>query len=207
LRREFFSIPNILTYCRIASIPFILFFLFLSEKKLVGSEASKVLCFVAFILFIASAITDYLDGWIARTRNMSTVVGKFIDPIADKMIVLATLISLVALRRVEAWITVLILLREMSISGLRTLALADGLHIDVVKAGKFKTAFQLCGILGLILHYEYSLPLFPWPVNFHAVGRMLVIVSLVFSFQSAAIYFQKFVHAITEKYAEKEGQP
>jgi CDP-diacylglycerol--glycerol-3-phosphate 3-phosphatidyltransferase len=206
LRKEFFSIPNILTYVRIGSIPIILFFLFLSEKKVTGSvQASQWLCFVAFLLFVASAVTDYLDGWIARNYNMGTLVGKFIDPVADKMIVLATLITLVELRRVEAWITVLILLREMSISALRTLALADGLHIDVVKAGKYKTAFQLFGILGLILHYTYELPLVPWSINFHLVGRTLIIISLIFSFQSAWSYFRKFVRSITEKYEEREG--
>jgi len=207
LRREFFSLPNILTYLRIAVIPFILFFLFLSEKKLVNSEeASRWLCFVAFLLFGAAAVTDFLDGWLARRRNEATLVGKFVDPLADKLIVLATLVTLVELHRVEGWIVVLILLREMSINGLRTLAMAEGLTVSVVKAGKFKTAFQLGGVLGLVLHYEYKIPLIPDPIDFNVVGKALVIISLVFSITSAATYFKGFVDAIRKKYEEREGQ-
>lgn len=208
LKKEFFNLPNILTYMRVASIPFILFFLFLSEKELVNSElASRWLCFVAFVLFGLAAITDYFDGWLARRRGETTLVGKFMDPLADKLIVLATLITLVELGRVEAWIVVLILLREMSINGLRTLAMAEGLTINVIQAGKYKTAFQLCGIQGLILHYTYQLPLFPWPIDFNAVGKVLVIISLAFSIISAAYYFRGFVDAIIKKYEEREGPP
>jgi CDP-diacylglycerol--glycerol-3-phosphate 3-phosphatidyltransferase len=205
LKREFFSLPNILTYGRIAAIPFVIFVLMISDESVTGSVAtSQWLCFVAFIMFAAAAVTDYFDGYLARTRNMSTLVGKFIDPVADKLIVLATLISLVDLHRVAAWIVVLILLREMSINALRTLALAERLPtINVVKAGKWKTAFQLCGILGLILHYEYKLPLLADPVDFNAAGQALIVVSLLFSFISAGSYFKGFVEAIKLKYSEE----
>lgn len=205
LKREFFSLPNILTYLRIAAIPFIILVLMLSDEKVTESvTASQWLCFVAFLMFAAAAVTDYLDGYLARTRNLSTLVGKFIDPVADKLLVLATLITLVELHRVAAWIVVLILLREMSINALRTLALAERLPtINVVKAGKWKTAFQLCGILGLILHYEYKLPLISDPVDFNAAGQALVVVSLLFSFISAGSYFKGFVEAIKFKYSEE----
>jgi CDP-diacylglycerol--glycerol-3-phosphate 3-phosphatidyltransferase len=205
LKREFLNLPNILTYLRVAAIPFVVFFLFLSEKKVAGSHtASQWICFVTFLLFGAAALTDYLDGYLARSRNQITLVGKFIDPLADKLIVLTTLVTLVELQRVEAWIVVLILLREMSINALRTLALAEKLPtINVVKAGKWKTAFQLCGVLGLILHYEYKLPLIPDPVDFNATGKVLIIISLAFSFISAGSYFKGFVEAIKFKYSEE----
>ncbi len=205
LKREFFSLPNILTYVRIAAIPFIIFVLLLSEEKVTGSlAASQWLCFVALLLFSAAAVTDYFDGYLARTRNMSTLVGKFIDPVADKLLVLATLITLVELHRVAAWIVVLILLREMSINTLRTLALAERLPaIQVIDAGKWKTAFQLCGLMGLILHYEYTLPLIPDPVDFNVIGQALIIVSLLFSFLSAGSYFKGFVESIKIKYSEE----
>jgi CDP-diacylglycerol---glycerol-3-phosphate 3-phosphatidyltransferase len=206
LKREFLSLPNILTYLRIAAIPFILAVLFLSEERVTESElASRWLCFGAAALFGLAAITDYFDGYLARVLNQSTLVGKFIDPVADKLIVLATLIALVDLQRVESWIVVLILLREMSINALRTLALAENLPaIHVVKAGKWKTAFQLCGILGLMLHYQYNLPLIPAPVNFNLVGKSFIIVSLLFSFTSASSYFSGFIEAIKKKYSEEE---
>lgn len=203
LRKEFFSLPNILTYVRIGSIPIIIFFLMLSEKALSGKD-SKGLCFLAALLFILAAITDYLDGYIARNYQMQTLVGKFVDPVADKMIVLATLVSLVELHRVDAWIVVLILLREMSISGLRTLATAEGLTIDVISVGKYKTTFQLVGISSLVLHYEYALPFLHDPVDFNVIGKTFIIISLFFSFLSAGSYFRKFVTAIIAKYDEME---
>ncbi len=205
LKREFFSLPNILTYLRIAAIPFVIFVLMLSEEKVTGSrEASQWLCFVALLLFSAAAVTDYFDGYLARTRNMSTLVGKFIDPVADKLLVLATLITLVELHRVAAWIVVLILLREMSINTLRTLALAERLPaIHVISAGKWKTAFQLCGIMGLILHYPQKIPLLPDPINFNAIGQALIVISLLFSFTSAGSYFKGFVESIKIKYSEE----
>jgi CDP-diacylglycerol--glycerol-3-phosphate 3-phosphatidyltransferase len=207
MKREFFNLPNILTYLRVAAIPFVLFFLFLSEKRLADSEtASRWLCFVSFLLFGLAALTDYLDGYLARSRGQITLVGKFVDPLADKLIVLAALVALVELHRVEGWIAILIMLREISITGLRTLAMAEGLTINVIQAGKWKTAFQLCGLLALILHYDYRLPFVSDPVDFNTVGKTLIIVSLLFSFTSAATYFKGFINAINEKYEAREGQ-
>lgn len=203
LKKEFFSLPNILTYVRIGAIPIIIFFLMLSEKALSGKD-SQGLCFLAFLLFFLAAITDYLDGYIARQYHMQTLVGKFVDPVADKMIVLATLVTLVELHRVEAWIVVLIVLREMSINGLRTLATAEGLTIDVISTGKYKTMFQLTGISLCIIHYEYALPWLSDPVDFNLTGKTFIIFSLFFSFLSAGSYFRKFIHAITAKYDEME---
>lgn len=205
LKKEFLNLPNSLTLLRIAAIPFVLFFLFLSDLKLSGTvEMSGLWCFFSLVLFVLAAITDYLDGYLARTRHEVTLVGKFIDPIADKLIVLATLVTLVELQRVEAWIVVLILLREISINGLRTLAMAEGLTIEVIQSGKYKTAFQLFGICGLIIHYQYDLPLLPGPLDFNAAGRALVVISLLFSFISAASYFRGFMKAIITKYENKE---
>lgn len=206
LRREFFNLPNVLTYLRIAAIPFIVFTLSMSDENITGSEStSRWLCFVTFILFGAAAITDYLDGWLARKYQQVTLVGKFIDPIADKLIVLATLVTLVELGRVEGWLVVLILLREIAINGLRTLAMAEGLVINVVQAGKIKTALQLVGIQCLILFYRYPALVIDWEIPFGDIGRVLIGASLVFSFISAWEYFRGFVTAIVKKYEEKEG--
>jgi len=200
LKREFFSIPNILTYIRIAMIPFIIFFLMLSEKSVTGEEVGRWMTLVAFLLFTVAALTDYVDGWLARRFNQITLVGKFIDPIADKLVVLATLVALVELERIRSWLVILILLREISISGLRTLALAEGLTINVIKAGKLKTAFQLVGIQALILHNPFDFFILPSPADLNLVGNLLIALSLVFSFVSAADYFRGFVVEINKKY-------
>ena len=206
LKRELFTLPNVLTYLRIGMIPFVIFFLMLSDRELVDLEWSQWAAFVAFLLFSLAAITDYLDGWIARSRDEVTIVGKFIDPVADKLIVLAVLVALVQLQRVESWIVILILLREVSINGLRTLAIAEGLQIDVNKMGKFKTAFQLFGVQGLILNYTYDIPLIPGEVSFNLVGQALILISLLFSFLSAGSYFRGFMRAIQEKYDNIGGE-
>ncbi len=206
LRKEFFNLPNLLTYVRIAAIPFVVFALRLSDEEITGSvSTSQWLCFVTFLLFGAAAITDYLDGWLARRYNQVTLVGKFIDPIADKLIVLATLVTLVELGRVEGWMVVLILLREIAISGLRTLAMAEGLVINVVQAGKIKTALQLVGIQCLILHYSYPIPFSNIDIPINLLGKILIVASLVFSFVSAWVYFRGFIREIIKKYEEKEG--
>ncbi len=200
LKREFFSIPNILTYIRIAIIPFIIFFLMLSETSVTGEDVGRWMTLVAFLLFTVAALTDYVDGWLARRFNQITLVGKFIDPIADKLVVLATLVALVELERIRSWLVILILLREISISGLRTLALAEGLTINVIKAGKLKTAFQLVGIQALILNDPFDFFILPSPADLNLVGNLLIALSLVFSFVSAADYFRGFVAEINKKY-------
>lgn len=205
LKREFFNLPNLLTYLRVAAIPFVVLLLRLSDETMTNNQAiSWGFCLATFFLFGAAAVTDWLDGWLARSRNQITLVGKFIDPIADKLIVLATLITLVELGRVDSWLVVLILLREISISGLRTLAMAEGLIIDVVQAGKIKTALQLVGIQCLILHYPIDLPYIDYSVSCNKIGAALVIISLFFSFFSAWIYFRGFVRAIMAKYEERD---
>lgn len=204
LKKEFFSLPNILTYIRVACIPFIVFFLLMGGNEMLGPETRQWMTGSAFLFFTLAALTDYLDGWLARRYNCTTLVGKFVDPIADKLIVLATLVALVELHRIDSWIVVLILLREISISGLRTLALAEGLTINVIKAGKLKTAFQLAGIQALILHAPFDFWILPAPADLDIVGSSLILISLFFSFVSAASYFNGFVTAIKAKYEEME---
>lgn len=207
VRDQFFGLPNILTYIRVILIPFVLAVLALSEETVTPDEVTrKWLCFAAFCLFALAALTDYFDGYIARSMGRVTSIGKLVDPIADKLLVLATLVLLVHLHRIEWWIVVLLLMREISVTGMRSVASAEGFRLQVIKTGKFKTAFQLTGILGLLLHFDYKLPLIPWTVNFHLVGKTLVIVSLLFSLLSASSYFRTFLAEIVKKERERIEQ-
>jgi CDP-diacylglycerol--glycerol-3-phosphate 3-phosphatidyltransferase len=134
LREEFRSLPNLLTMGRIAIIPFVLVFM---------DNYSPTRSFIATLLYIAASVTDYLDGWLARRRGEESVLGKFLDPLADKVIVMAALVFLVAADRAPAWLVVALLARELAVTGLRSIASTEGLEVTVSQGGKQKTALQI----------------------------------------------------------------
>jgi CDP-diacylglycerol--glycerol-3-phosphate 3-phosphatidyltransferase len=162
------------------------------------SYGDPVSCMYAGLLFTAAAITDFLDGYIARRQGLVSLTGKFLDPLADKLIVMATLVMLVYLGRLETWIVVLVLARETSITGLRALAATEGIIIVARASGKFKTAFQLVGILGMIVHYQYpgDWLLFNDPIRYHYLGWWLFMISVGFSLYSGAQYFVGFLRGM-----------
>lgn len=159
-------------------------------------------CYWAAIVYALAGITDVLDGWLARRRGLVSVLGKFLDPLADKLIVAAVLVWMVAMGRVPAWAVVILLCREISVTALRSIASAEGLIIAAGAGGKFKTAVQFVGLICLILGYpyHYSLGIYDFGrVDFVHVGRMLVYLSIIFSLTSAASYVQLFAQAIDAK--------
>jgi CDP-diacylglycerol--glycerol-3-phosphate 3-phosphatidyltransferase len=202
LRQEFLGIPNLLTLARIAVIPFVLLFMDrgAAEDATVGDR--YFYSFLAALLFALAAATDWFDGWLARNMGWTSLLGKLLDPLADKLIVMAVLVKLAALDRVPAWLVVLLLAREFAITGLRSIASSEGLSIDVIQSGKWKTAFQLCGLIGLLLHYEYPIDfvVVSAPLKFHEAGMLLVVLSLAFSLLSAASYFRSFLRAIVARH-------
>jgi CDP-diacylglycerol---glycerol-3-phosphate 3-phosphatidyltransferase len=158
-------------------------------------------CFWAAAVYALAAITDMLDGWLARRQNLVSVLGKFLDPLADKLIVSATLVWLVPMGRISAWAVVLLISREITITALRSIASTEGLVIAAGDGGKVKTALQMIGILGLIIGYPYELHLiFDFGlVDLVHVGRLLVYLSLGFSLVSAAQYLGLFIDAIERR--------
>ncbi|MBI4703513.1 MAG: CDP-diacylglycerol--glycerol-3-phosphate 3-phosphatidyltransferase [Deltaproteobacteria bacterium] len=163
-------------------------------------------CFVAALVYTAAAITDWVDGWLARRRGLVSVLGKFLDPLADKLLVAATLVWLVAMGRIAAWVVALLLIREITITALRSIASSEGLVIAAGPGGKLKTAFQMIGLIGLIIGYPYRIDLGLYDfglVDFVHVGRLLVYLSLFFSLTSAASYLHLFVAAIEAKNKER----
>lgn len=192
LREEITNLPNMLTMARIALIPPVMFFMLLETPT--GN-------FVACVLFALAAITDWLDGWLARRRGLVSVFGKFLDPLADKLIVLATLVIAAELQRIPGWFVVLLLSREITITGLRAIASNEGLMIDVVSAGKYKTALQLIGLVALILHGTFTIDFVftTQVVDFNAFGVGLLALSMVFSLLSAAMYFYSFLKALAAR--------
>ncbi|MBE6055044.1 MAG: CDP-diacylglycerol--glycerol-3-phosphate 3-phosphatidyltransferase [Clostridium sartagoforme] len=137
------NLANKLTMLRIFLVP--LFLIFIAVKNIPYGT------FIATFIFIIASLTDQLDGYIARSRNQVTKFGKFMDPLADKLLVTAALISLVELQVVPAWATVIIIAREFAVSGLRTIAASEGKVIAASMWGKVKTVIQIIAIVALLI--------------------------------------------------------
>jgi CDP-diacylglycerol---glycerol-3-phosphate 3-phosphatidyltransferase len=193
LKEDAVNLPNLLTAGRIVIIPAILLLL---------DRGGPRDCYWAAIVYAGAAITDFLDGYIARKRGLVSVLGKFLDPLADKLIVMATLVWLVNMGRIETWVVVALLAREFGITGLRSIASSEGVIIAAGEGGKSKTALQMVGILCLIIGYPYHLSLgfydLGW-VDLVHVGRGLVYLSLFFSLTSGAEYIRLFALAVEAK--------
>ena len=181
LRSQAVSLPNLITYLRILAIPAVL---------AVMQHDSRWNAFLAAILFGLASATDALDGYLARRMNLTSVIGKLLDPLADKLIVTGTLVMLVDLGRVSAWLVVLILAREMLVTGLRSIAAGEGVVIAARDLGKQKTAFQMVGIWCLLVHYRYTV--LGGEVSFHKVGLICLLLSVGFSLVSAFDYVRGF---------------
>lgn len=174
------NIPNLLSLFRLVAIPFVVFFLFFS-----GPLAS----FMAALIFSLASLTDLLDGYIARQQKTETLIGQLLDPMADKLLITSAMIMLISLERIPAWIVVLIVGREIAVTGLRGIASAQGIIIAASKWGKAKTVFQCIALIGLLLHYEYL------GINFHLLGMILLGIALVITLWSGLDYFFKFYRA------------
>lgn len=140
------NLPNKLTMFRVILIPFFIVFLLVP-----GIPAGK---WTALAIFIIASLTDLLDGKIARKYNLVTNFGKFMDPLADKLLVCSALICLIELQRIPSWMVVLIIAREFTISGFRLVAADNGVVIAASYFGKFKTTFQMIAVCLLIADIE-----------------------------------------------------
>jgi CDP-diacylglycerol---glycerol-3-phosphate 3-phosphatidyltransferase len=185
-KQDLWNLPNAITLVRIAAIPVFLVFTFYE---------SRLNSFIAALVYAVTAATDFLDGWLARRMNLVTVIGKFLDPLADKLIAMAALVMLVHLGRVGAWIVILLLAREFAVTGLRTIAMSEGIVIAAGQEGKYKTAIQLAGIVFLLLHYRYPIDFLvvTLDVDANRVGTLLLYASAVFSLWSAVVYTRAFL--------------
>jgi CDP-diacylglycerol---glycerol-3-phosphate 3-phosphatidyltransferase len=168
------NLPTKITLLRILLVPFLLAFLI---------APSRVNALMAALIFGAAALTDWLDGHLARSTQQVTTLGKLLDPIADKILLAAGLIPLVGLGRVPAWMAAVMLIREFAVSGLREIAAAEQVIIHASPMAKAKTALQIAAILFLILNYE------TWPPSFSTIGMGLLILSLVLSVVSGVEYY------------------
>ena len=185
LRSELLNAPNLLTLGRIALVPAFLYLLYYENRRN---------SFLAAAIYAACALSDWLDGWLARVSGKVTTLGKFLDPLSDKVIVLSALVMLVRLGRAPVWVVVVIIAREFLISALRTVAATEGLVISASQGGKWKTSLQLTGIICLMLHYHYPIDFLFGRImtDFHTIGLVLLYLSLVPGIASAIDYVRAF---------------
>jgi len=146
-------------------------------------------------VFAIAALTDLLDGHLARQRGQVTKVGRLLDPVADKFLIISGLILLVQFQRIEAWLAIAFIVRELGITGLRAVAAAKGVIIDAGKHGKYKVILQVFGIILLTLEEALTLPFF----DIHLLGTGLLYAALMFSIISAGEYMWEFWQAFVNK--------
>ncbi len=167
------NLANSLTLGRIFTIPVIVVLLY---------YPNQITLFLACSLFFLASLTDIFDGYIARTQNQVTTLGKFLDPLADKLLISSILIMLTQIGYVEAWISIVIICREIAITGLRAIAIDMGLVLAADNLGKLKTVVQSLALGGLLLHYRYL------GMDMHVVGTWILYVALVLTVYSAGNY-------------------
>jgi len=173
------NLPIALTLCRIVLVPLIIVFLI---------SSSRVHVLIAAVIFIAASLTDWLDGRMARRWNQVTRLGTLLDPVADKLLVAAALVSLVQVDVIDAWIAVLIIGRELAVTGLRGVALSMGVIVPASNLGKAKTVSQYVAITALIL--EKGVP--DDFGRFHLLSTALLWIALGLPVLSGADYFYRF---------------
>lgn len=163
------NVPNFLTILRICAIPFFVVVLLMGHYT------------IAAIIFIIASLTDALDGYIARKYNLVTNFGKLMDPLADKLLVVSALVSLVELGDIYSWVVIIILSREFMITALRSVAASEGIVIAAGKSGKLKTVFQMAAITAILLKFWIGT----------VIGLVLLYIALVLTVYSGIEYMVK----------------
>ncbi len=178
------NLPNILTGVRILLIPVLVVLLM---------RPGRTAALLATLTFFLACLSDFFDGYLARRWGISTTFGKLLDPLADKLIVAAALIMLAGMERVPtvpAWMIVVIIGREIAVTGLRAVALGQGVVLGAEELGKYKMVFQMFALHGLLLHYHFL------GIDFHLAGMYFLWISLVISLWSGIDYHVKVIRQL-----------
>ena len=183
-------LPNSLTLLRVGLVPIIVVALLSPTPP---ARATAGLC------FLVACLTDFLDGWLARRHGIATALGQHLDPLADKIIVAAAMIMLAAMPpepRVPAWMAVVIVVREIAVTGLRGIASSSGILLPAEELGKYKMIFQMFALEALLVHFPYAIPGTGLAIDFHAAGMVFLWVALVLSVWSGADYHVRILRQV-----------
>ncbi|MGA2780308.1 MAG: CDP-diacylglycerol--glycerol-3-phosphate 3-phosphatidyltransferase [Smithella sp.] len=183
-RHETFNLPNTITLLRVSIVPFL--FILLLEP---GEFWSLTLA----ILFVIASITDLFDGYFARKYNLITTMGKFLDPIADKLIVNTAMILMIPIHRIPAWIVAITIIRDLIVDVIRSIASSEGIYIQASSLGKQKTLAQNIAVTALMIHYSI------FGIDAHFVGTVILYIALFLTIYSGIDYFIKFYQTTIQK--------
>jgi CDP-diacylglycerol---glycerol-3-phosphate 3-phosphatidyltransferase len=192
VEKRIWTAANIVSLARIGAFPIILILAYI-EYYCTSEAGKRTISLITFLLFSVAFLTDYLDGYLARSRGEVTKLGKLLDPLSDKALVVTVLVILVMFDRAPAWVAVLIILREIAVTGLRTMALAEGVLVSSSMWGKVKTNAQAFALGSLILHYNRNI--LGLNVNAHLLGTVLLYVALAITLYSGYDYFDKVLRS------------
>ena len=180
---EIDNLPNRLTIFRMLLIPVVVLSLyFCQDTRWFGEGYVRIFNHLAGWVFVIASITDFFDGYIARKRNIVTVFGSFLDPVADKFLVVSSLIMLQSVGRVHPIVVIILVLREMYMTSLRLLAMNEGLSIPVSNSGKWKTTFQMIAVPMLMINETFLF--LPLPL----LGNISMGIATILSIWSAIVY-------------------
>ncbi len=177
------TLPNLLSLFRILLVPFLAYLMAFTDP---------VSCALAALVFVIASVTDMLDGYLARRNKSVSDFGKILDPLADKLLVVTALIMLVAIDRpgdvyVPVWLVVIIVAREVAVTVLRGIALAEGIVIPADELGKYKLLVQTFALVGLMVHYNYL------GIDFFVAGMYFLVLSTVLAVWSGVEYYVRFL--------------
>ncbi len=180
-------------------IPVVVMALYLSTSSFEWAiPYKKSLGHVACWVFVVASLTDFLDGYIARKRNIVTVFGSFLDPIADKFLVVSSIIMLQGIDRIHPVTVIILVLREMYMTSLRLLALTEDVDVPVSSMGKWKTGTQMVALPMLMIWDEFLF------INMSLLGSILLYISVLLSLWSALLYSLSMIKKLKDKRAEKK---
>ena len=182
--------PNIITIARLFSVPVVIVLMLFIDDKNPDVALNKIISLAAAALFTLSMSSDMIDGYLARKYNLVSVFGKFMDPLADKMLFIAAMIMMIEVGRMPAWLVAAFFIREVAVTALRGMAASAGVIIAASHWGKYKSAFVSCATVALLLHYPFL------GINWNVVGWILLIPSFAFSIGSGLDYAYKFCRAV-----------
>jgi CDP-diacylglycerol--glycerol-3-phosphate 3-phosphatidyltransferase len=183
------TLPNLLSLFRIAIIPALVYLLTFTDYR-----ASLLAAF----LFLLGSVTDFLDGYLARRRRMVSDLGRILDPLADKLLIISVLIMLAGMGppeepNVPAWLVVLVVARETAVTILRCIGLTEGIVMEAEDLGKYKFILQSFAVFALLVHYEYM------GIDFYAAGMYFLVISTAVALWSGVNYHVQFFRGFQRK--------
>lgn len=179
---KFLNLPNWITIARLLAVPVLLIVMLFIDDKGPHVATNRALSFASALIFATAMSSDMIDGYLARKRGLTSTFGKFIDPLADKMMFLVAMIMMIPLGRIPAWLVAVFFIREVMVTTLRGIAMDEGIVIAADEWGKYKSAFVSTATVGLLMHYPF------FDIEWRYMGWIFMIPALVFSVASGLRY-------------------